>query len=96
LTTAFKVRRTNIPDGQTPILTHCRAFIREGHDPATRLEVYQEHSEPDFIVGSIGIAAKLTVKEGDHAPRFAPYQPFPLEGGFPVRGKLAHVSSAIG
>ena len=39
--------------------------------------VDQEHSEPDFIVGNIGIAAGLTVKEGDHAPRFAPYRHSP-------------------
>ena len=79
-----------------PILTYCRALVRDGHDPATRLEVYREKEEPDFIGGNIGIAAKLTVKEGDHAPRFAPYQPFPSEGGFPVRGKIAHASSAAG
>ena len=94
--TTLKVHRTNIQDGATPILTYCRALLRDGHDPATRLEVYREHAEPDFIVRNIGIAATLGVSEGDHAPRFIRYQPPSLEVRQKVRGVVAYSSSAIG
>src|SRR5262245_14761704 len=73
--TTIKISRANIPDGATPILTHCRAMIADGHDPSTRLEVFRDHAEPDIIVGNIGIAAGLGISEGDHAPRFIRYRP---------------------
>jgi len=68
--TTIRINRRDIPNGVTPILSYCRALIAQGCDPASRLEVYREHTEPDIIVRNIGKAAGLGVSEGDHAPRF--------------------------
>jgi len=71
----IKINRRDMPNARTPILTYCRALIAEGHDPATRLEVFRERAEPDLIVRSIGEAAQLTVLEDDKGPpRFVPYR----------------------
>jgi hypothetical protein len=88
--TTLEINRSNIPDDATPILTYCRALIRDGHDPATRLEVHRTSSAPDIIVRNIGSAAMLGIREGNHAPRFVRYRPPSLEVRQKVRGVGAH------
>jgi hypothetical protein len=50
--------------GPSPVLALCRALIEAGHDPATPLHAYRDHTLA-LKVRSIGEGAKLTVGDND-------------------------------
>jgi hypothetical protein len=58
--------------GHAPVLALCRRLIAAGYDPDQALEVYRA-AVLALTVRSIGVAARLTVREStsDGRPRFA-------------------------
>ncbi len=60
----------------TPLCSASRVLMARGIDPDTILEKVRRGSDRVDMQAPIGVAAKLTVKEGDFAPRFAKYIPF--------------------
>ena len=63
-----------------PFLDASRILINEGIDPNTVMIMRHKGSNIDALIGKIGIAAKLTVDEGDSSdgtPRFKTWKPFP-------------------
>jgi hypothetical protein len=60
-------------------------LVGEGVDPASRIVMRHEGKDYDALTSTVGVAAKLTVKEStkDGKPRFVGWQPFREQG---VRG----------
>lgn len=56
------------------MLDAARALLAEGMDPATRLVMRHAGSPHDALASTIGTAAGLTVREGDSASKFRPYE----------------------
>ena len=70
-----------ISRGRTPFLTACRALIREGHDPSTRVAMWMTGSKAPSFVGVLGSYAKWHATDGDRTgTRLVPYvaNPFAL------------------
>jgi hypothetical protein len=61
---------------RTPFLSAARVLLQRGADPNEMLEKVRCGSDQVDMRAPIGVAAKLTVKESDNAPRFRTFQPF--------------------
>jgi hypothetical protein len=60
----------------TPLLAAARALLMEGVDPKTRLVMTMRGEKTPSAMASVGVAAKLTVKDNKSgAPRFAKWEP---------------------
>lgn len=55
---------------RTPLLSAARKLLARGIEPATELEMLRRGSETVAMRTTVGVAARLTVKESA-APRFA-------------------------
>jgi hypothetical protein len=61
--------------GRSPVFTLCRTLVAAGADPNSRLECFRG-SVLALTVRTIGIGAKLTIKENDWVgPKVVPYEP---------------------
>lgn len=61
--------------GRSPVFALCRALLAAGANPNSRLECFRG-SVLALTVKTIGIGAKLTVKENDWiGPKVVPYEP---------------------
>lgn len=55
----FKDSKSN-----NPVLDYCRELLKEGIDPNTRLEVWDDnYDEPRLVITNIGIGASLEVSK---------------------------------
>jgi hypothetical protein len=72
---------------RVPLLEACRSLVAEGVDSNAWVIMRHAGSATDALRTKVGIAAKLTVAEGDRgAPRFRSWKPMRLrEGSPPVR-----------
>jgi hypothetical protein len=61
---------------RSPVFALCRALLAAGADPNSKLECFRG-SVLALTVKTIGIGAKLTIKENDWVgPKVVPYEPF--------------------
>ena len=61
---------------RSPVFALCRALLAAGANPNSKLECFRG-SVLALTVKSIGIGAKLTIKENDWVgPKVVPYEPF--------------------
>jgi hypothetical protein len=63
--------------GRAPVLGLCRALVAAGVDPNRPLHAYRGDVSC-LVVRTIGEGARLTVAEGQNAPRFRLWEPMPL------------------
>ena len=62
--------------GRSPVFALCRAMLAAGANPNSKLECFRG-SVLALTVKTIGIGAKLTIKENDWVgPKVVPYEPF--------------------
>ena len=62
--------------GKSPVFALCRALLAAGANPNSKLECFRG-SVLALTVKTIGIGAKLTIKENDWVgPKVVPYEPF--------------------
>jgi hypothetical protein len=62
--------------GRSPVFALCRALLAAGANPNSKLECFRG-SVLALTVKTIGIGAKLTIKENDWVgPKVVPYEPF--------------------
>ncbi|MGO4334919.1 hypothetical protein AB4037_08390 [Labrys sp. KB_33_2] len=64
---------------RTPLLSAARALLRDGVDPSTAITLLHSGATFDALRSTVGVAAKLTVKEDDagrQLPHFVPYRAF--------------------
>lgn len=65
----IKVNRKDIEDRtDTPALNYCRKLLEDGVSPDTRLEIYRDKPEWDYVISSIGEGAKWTVEHNKVRP----------------------------
>ena len=70
----------------TPFCDAARVLLAEGCDPATRFNMRHDGSTTDALIAEVGVAAKLTVRDGNGPPEFRSWMPFPgMEEPPPVR-----------
>lgn len=50
----------------SPAFAYCRKLMKEGHDPETRLEIYEKRDTFDYAITNIGLGAKLSIQEDPH------------------------------
>ena len=60
-----------------PLTDGARKLLEMGYNPAATLMLVDPASGVPRLTAKLGVAAKLTVAEGEERPRFAPYKPFP-------------------
>lgn len=83
LLTILDAKTVRLPDGttvrdRTPVLEACRRLIAAGTDPKTRFEAWWHGAEHAALLGTVGGAAKLDVREEDRGGlRFRQYDPRP-------------------
>ena len=78
--------RLMVLSSRVPFLDACRALLAEGVDSNAWVIMRHAGSATDAMRTKVGIAAKLTVAEGDRGvPRFRSWKPMQLrEGSTPV------------
>jgi hypothetical protein len=59
------------------LLDACRILMNEDADPKTRVVMHHAGSQVDALISTVGVAAKLRIKEDAGPPRFRPWTPFP-------------------
>src|SRR5712671_2355905 len=59
------------------LLDGARALLAEGIDPRTRIVMRHAGVDTDALRSTVGDAAKLSIREGDDAPRFKDWVPLP-------------------
>ena len=74
-----------VASASSPICKLARELLRLGVDPATHLSIWRGEMQC-FVDAPVSRWAKLTVKEGQSGPVFAPYAPF---SGIPVASQSA-------
>jgi hypothetical protein len=62
---------------RSPFLTAARQLLSEGVHPETKVIMRHAGSDTDCLASTIGVAAKLSVKEDRGRLRFVPWEPFP-------------------
>lgn len=78
-----RVPAVRLPSGElvihrTPVLEACRVLIAQGVSPAARFEAWWQGKPFPALLGSVGGAAKLDVREEDRGGlRFRKYDPRP-------------------
>lgn len=83
LLTILDPKTVRLPDGsvvrdRTPILEACRRLIAAGADPKTRFEAWWHGAAHAALLGTVGGAANLDVREEDRGGlRFRQYDPRP-------------------
>ncbi len=79
--------RLIVLSSRVPLLDVCRVLLAGGVDSNAWVIMRHAGSSTDALRTKVGIAAKLTVAEGDRGlPRFRVWKPMPLrEGSPPVR-----------
>lgn len=68
--------------GPAPVLALCRKLVGAGVDPNRPLHAYRG-DVLCLVVRTIGEGARLTVAEGQNAPRFRLWEPMPSRVGSP-------------
>lgn len=61
----------------SPFVTAARQLLLEGVDPDTKIIMRHAGSDTDCLSSTIGVAAKLSVKEDRGRLQFVPWEPFP-------------------
>jgi hypothetical protein len=56
-----------------PLLDIARALLAAGIDPKTPIAMRHAGAETDALTATVGVAAGLTVQEGDYAPALRPW-----------------------
>ena len=70
---------------RTPLLDAARALLGKGADSNSWLILRHAGSNTDCLRGKLGILARLAVREGNEAPRFAAWKPHPCRAvGAPI------------
>jgi hypothetical protein len=79
--------RVVITRSTQPLCDACRVLIAEGMAPDTRIIMRHEGSNIDCLISTVGAAAKITIKEGEHRPMPVRWQERPnsISGSAPVR-----------
>ena len=67
--------RVLVTASKQPFVDAARRLIDFGYDPTTVLVMRHAGSDTDALIGRIGAAAKLRVKEGRGRPRFVAFDP---------------------
>jgi hypothetical protein len=67
---------------RTPFLDAARVLLAEGHDPASVLQTHRPDRAVWDLRATIGRAARLTVREDNGPPQFAPYRPPVFRTGY--------------
>jgi hypothetical protein len=62
---------------RSPFLTAARHLLSEGVDPDTKIIMRHAGSDIDCLTSTIGVAAKMSVKEDRGRLQFVPWEPFP-------------------
>jgi hypothetical protein len=62
---------------RSPFLTAARQLLCEGVDPDTKITMRHAGSDTDCLTSTIGVAAKLSVKEDRGRLQFVLWEPFP-------------------
>ena len=76
--------RLMVLSSRVPLLDSCRALLAEGVDSNAWVIMRHAGSATDAMRTKVGIAAKLTVAEGDRGvPRFRSWKPMRLREGSP-------------
>jgi hypothetical protein len=76
--------RLMVLSSRQPLLDACRALLAEGVDSNAWVIMRHAGSPTDALRTKVGIAAKLTVAEGDRGvPRFRSWKPMQLREGSP-------------
>jgi hypothetical protein len=59
---------------RTPFCSAARVLLQQGHDPASTIFMKREGETSSSLKGTLGVVAKLTVRENDSAgPIFVAY-----------------------
>jgi hypothetical protein len=76
--------RLIITRSSQPLLDRARALLAKGIDPRTRILMRHVGADADALRSTVGRAAKLSIREGDDAPRFKDWVPLsPRPGAAP-------------
>jgi hypothetical protein len=79
-----------------PLLDAARVLAGEGVDPATRIVMRHEGKDYDALTSTVGVAAKLAIREetSDGKPRFVKWHPY---GGpnVPVASPISETDPAV-
>jgi hypothetical protein len=67
--------RLIITRSSQPLLDRARALLAKGIDPRTRILMRHVGADADALRSTVGRAAKLSIREGDDAPRFKDCRP---------------------
>jgi hypothetical protein len=67
--------RVVVASSRTPFCDAARALLAEGVHPATQIVMRHVGSATDALTATVGVAAKLTVEDGDRSPRFRKWRP---------------------
>jgi hypothetical protein len=59
---------------RTPFCTAARSLLEQGYAPGSILTLRHIGSQTDCLRATIGAAARLTIEEGEWAPRFRPWK----------------------
>jgi hypothetical protein len=93
-----------VAHSRSPVLALCRALLAAGANPNSKLECFRG-SVLALTVRTIGMGAKLTIKENDWVgPKVVPYEPLSRDrvgrharqNGEPARSPLSDDSLADG
>jgi hypothetical protein len=63
----------------TPLLCGARALLQIGVAPETPLQMRHDGSTTIAMVTTVGVAARLSVREGGSTVRFERWKPYPAE-----------------
>ena len=69
--------RIIVKRSSTPFCDGARVLLAEACDPAARLVMRNDGSTVDALIAKVGVAAKLTVEEGDRVPQVRRWKPSP-------------------
>jgi hypothetical protein len=78
-----------------PLLDGARALLAEGIDPRTRIAMCHAGSDTDAVRSTVGIAAGLTIEEGERPPIFRPWKPSPHAAATPPVRQAAPAATTI-
>jgi hypothetical protein len=63
-----------VKNSRQPFLDAARVLVERGYDPSVLLVMKHLGSDTVSLRAPLGKAAKLTVEEGPHGPRFVPFR----------------------
>src|SRR5262249_11957774 len=77
---------TLLVESHQPLLDGARRLLAMGADPDEELRMYHRDGSEPALTAPIGVAATLTIEEGNNRPYFRRWKPFLSPDGSPKTG----------